>query len=84
MFGQDRHDAFWIVGVGTPHRHATTMRPGAVYSGQQVPALCSAAVKIPQATPLGREPGSRAITERCPECEREVDRAGFSTISWDF
>ncbi|GAA2815221.1 hypothetical protein GCM10010470_58300 [Saccharopolyspora taberi] len=46
--------------------------------------LCAARVKIPQATPLGREPASKAVTELCPECAREVEDSGFSAVFWDF
>ncbi|CAM06313.1 hypothetical protein A8924_0140 [Saccharopolyspora erythraea NRRL 2338] len=84
MFGPDRHDVFWIVGSGLKLRHATKMRPGAAYSGQQVPTLCDDLIKVPQATPSGREPNSKSITERCPQCSEEAERCGFSTISWDF
>ncbi|WP_344686229.1 hypothetical protein [Saccharopolyspora taberi] len=69
----DREQVWWIVPPGQRIRHAVTDRPGARPAGDVVPALCSAAVKIPYETyPPSREPRSRAITERCPECERQV------------
>ncbi|MDI2032361.1 hypothetical protein QFW96_27325 [Saccharopolyspora sp. TS4A08] len=83
-FAEDRQDAFWIVGTGQTLRHATTMRPGAVYSGQVVPALCEHEVKIPQPTPLGREPQTKNIAEKCLDCEQLIADGNFAEITWDF
>lgn len=83
-FAEDRPDVFWIVGAGQVERHATIMRPGAVYAGQCVPALCDVQVKIPQSTPLGREPQTKKVTRKCPECERAVIADNCSETMWDF
>ncbi|WP_433870540.1 hypothetical protein [Saccharopolyspora sp. CA-218241] len=84
VFHDERQDVFWIVGVGADRRHATTMRPGAVYSGQWVPSLCDVWLKIPPATPGGREPKSRAITDRCEDCARKTAEGDFAHTIWDF
>lgn len=83
-FAEDRQDVFWIVGTGQTERHATTTRPGAVYAGQCVPALCDAQLKIPQTTPLGREPNTKKITDRCFECERISAAENCAETTWDF
>jgi hypothetical protein len=69
----DREQVWWIVPAGMRLRHAITDRPGARPAGDTVHALCSAAVKLPHETwPASKEPVSRHITDRCPECERKV------------
>ncbi|GAA4610850.1 hypothetical protein [Saccharopolyspora hordei] len=80
----ERQDVFWIVGMGLTQRHATTMRPGAVYAGQVVPALCGAQLKVPQPTPIGRDPRSKSITERCPDCAARIAEADYAETTWDF
>ncbi|MDA3629194.1 hypothetical protein [Saccharopolyspora oryzae] len=80
----DRQDVFWIVGMGLAQRHATIMRPGAVYAGQAVPALCATELKIPQPTPIGRDPRSAKITDKCPTCAERVAEADFAETTWDF
>ncbi|MBE9374759.1 hypothetical protein IQ251_09905 [Saccharopolyspora sp. HNM0983] len=77
-------DLFWIVGLGTDRRHATTIRPGAVYAGQWVPALCSAQLKIPQPTPSGREPGSTSVRTLCEDCLQQAQNGDYTEVSWDF
>lgn len=83
-FAEERQDVFWVVGIGQTERHATTMRPGAVYAGQRVPTLCGGQVKIPQPTPLGREPNTKNITGKCLDCERIVTAANYAETTWDF
>ncbi|CAM00619.1 hypothetical protein A8924_1692 [Saccharopolyspora erythraea NRRL 2338] len=74
MMLSDRAQVWWIVPPGQRMRHAITESPGARPAGDRVPALCAAEVKIPYETwPASREPRSRAITDRCPECEQRVD-----------
>ncbi|WP_223839520.1 hypothetical protein [Saccharopolyspora pogona] len=58
--------------------------PGAVYAGAWVPALCETWLKIPTATPYGREPASTSITERCPECAEKVSRDEHHEHVWDY
>ena len=84
VFDDERQDLFWIVGLGLDRRHATTVRPGAVYSGQLVPSMCDSWLKIPQTTPIGREPHSKAVTEKCEECRRRTEESHFSHVVWDF
>lgn len=84
VFGGERQDVFWIVGMGLTQRHATTMRPGAVYAGQVVPALCATELKIPQSTPIGRDPRSKSITDKCPDCAERIAEADFAETVWDF
>lgn len=83
-FAEDRQDVFWIVGAGKTERHATTLRPGAVYAGQRVPVLCDVQVKIPQPTPLGREPQTKNISDKCPDCERIAAAENCVETTWDF
>ncbi len=80
----EQEDVFWIVGAGADRRHAMTMRPGAVYAGQTVTAMCGTAVKIPQPTPSGREPRSAHVTERCPDCTECTDDEVHRHVTWDF
>ena len=69
----DREQVWWIVPSGQRMRHAITERPGARPAGDVVQALCSAEVKIPYETwPATKEPTTRSITDRCPECESQV------------
>lgn len=84
VFHDERQDVFWIVGMGTDRRHAMTMRPGAVYAGQSVVALCGTTLKIPQPTPSGRPPRSKHVTEKCVECEEQSNADWFSHALWDF
>ncbi|GAA0506406.1 hypothetical protein GCM10011581_42210 [Saccharopolyspora subtropica] len=84
VFDDERQNVFWIVGSGMDRRHATTIRPGAVYAGQVISALCEQPLKIPQATPNGRMPRSKAVTDRCEECARLVADADFAETAWDF
>ena len=83
-FTEDRQDVFWIVGAGQAERHATTMRPGAVYAGQCVAALCDVQIKIPQPTPLGRDPLTKKVTRKCPACEGIAEVKNYAETSWDF
>ncbi|MGI8308941.1 hypothetical protein [Saccharopolyspora hattusasensis] len=84
VFDDERQDVFWIVGMGLVVRHATTLRPGAVYAGQSIPSLCGVSMKVPQPTPSGRMPSSKPITDKCPECSREATEANFVETTWDF
>ncbi|MGP4016783.1 hypothetical protein [Saccharopolyspora sp. 5N708] len=84
VFRDEGQDVFWIVGSGCIVRHATTLRPGAVYAGQQIPSLCDVRLKVPQPTPSGREPSTKPITDKCPECARKATDSAFSEITWDF
>ncbi|MER7015392.1 hypothetical protein ABT324_28495 [Saccharopolyspora sp. NPDC000359] len=84
VFGGEQQDVFWIVGMGLTQRHAITMRPGAVYAGQSVPALCGAELKIPQPTPIGRDPRSKAVTDKCPTCADRTTGANCTETTWDF
>lgn len=84
MLHEQLHDLFWIVGLNAERRHATTLRPGAVYAGQSVPSLCRAWLKIPQPTPSGREPGSKSVQALCEECLRHAQEGDYSETSWDF
>lgn len=69
----DREQVWWIVPAGHQMRHAITARPGSRPSGDAVPALCSASVKLPYETwPLSSEPASRNITHRCRLCEEQL------------
>lgn len=85
----DREHVWWIVPAGQRVRHAITERPGARPAGDVVHALCSSAVKLPAQTwPASKEPLSRRITERCPECELRVadqqQRTGDLVVTtWD-
>jgi hypothetical protein len=84
----DREQVWWIVPAGQRLRHAITDRPGARPAGDVVLALCSASVKLPYETwPASKEPASRRITERCPECEEEVadqqQRTDLVISTWD-
>ena len=83
MSPEELPDVFWIVGAGQAVRHATTLRPGAVYAGQRIPSLCEGQVKVPQPTPLGRDPVTKAITGKCADCERKA-HGRFAETSWDF
>ncbi|WP_295144397.1 hypothetical protein [Saccharopolyspora sp.] len=70
----DREHVWWIVGAGERVRHAITVRPGARPAGDPVVALCATTIKLPHETwPASKEPSSRRITERCPDCEQRVD-----------
>lgn len=84
VFGEQHQEVFWIVGSNTGQRHAMTTRPGAVYAGQTIPALCGAEVKIPQPTPSGRAPRSTNITARCAECAQRSDDTATTHTTWDF
>jgi hypothetical protein len=84
VFRDEQQDVFWIVGLGLTMRHATTLRPGAVYAGQWIPSLCDVQLKVPQSTPSGREPNSKPITDKCPECTQKATDANFAEITWDF
>ncbi|MBB5154503.1 hypothetical protein [Saccharopolyspora phatthalungensis] len=84
VFRDERQDAFWIVGSGLALRHATTHRPGAVYAGQWIASLCEVQLKVPQPTPSGREPNSKPVTDKCPECTQKATEANFAEITWDF
>ncbi|WP_228047008.1 hypothetical protein [Saccharopolyspora montiporae] len=84
VFHRDRVDVFWIVGAGFRIRHAMSTLPGAICAGDWEAALCATWLKIPTATPYGREPASTAITERCTECTAEVTRGGFREHVWDY
>ncbi|MEV0053914.1 hypothetical protein AB0H34_25870 [Saccharopolyspora shandongensis] len=84
VFRDERQGVFWIVGMGLPLRHATIFRPGAVYAGQSIPALCGASLKVPQPTPSGREPNSKPVTDKCQECSREAAEGDFAETTWDF
>jgi hypothetical protein len=69
----DREHVWWIVPAGQRIRHAINERPGARPAGHAVRALCSDNVKLPSHTwPASKEPASRRITDRCPECESQV------------
>jgi hypothetical protein len=69
----DREQVWWIVPAGQRMRHAITDRPGSRPAGDIVQALCMADVKLPYETwPASREPVTRRITDRCPECETKV------------
>ncbi|GAA2335702.1 hypothetical protein GCM10009854_09500 [Saccharopolyspora halophila] len=81
---EEQQDVFWIVGTGQTVRHATTSRPGAVYAGQSIPSLCDGQVKIPQPTPLGREPLTKMVTGRCADCQRKAHGRHFAETNWDF
>ena len=83
MSHEELQDLFWIVGVGQAVRHATTLRPGAVYAGQSIRSLCEGQVKVPQATPLGREPQTKGVTGKCADCERKT-QGQFAETNWDF
>ncbi|WP_243789580.1 hypothetical protein [Saccharopolyspora gloriosae] len=73
MFPDQEH-VWWIVGAGQRVRHAITVRPGARPAGDPVTALCATTIKLPHETwPATKEPSSRRITERCPECEQHVE-----------
>ncbi|GAB2760791.1 hypothetical protein GCM10027174_41610 [Salinifilum aidingensis] len=80
----EQEDVFWIVGAGADRRHAVTTRPGAVYAGQTVTAMCGTAVKIPQPTPSGRVPRSAHVTEWCTDCTERADGAAHRHVTWDF
>lgn len=84
VFRQERTDVFWIVGSGFKIRHAMTTLPGSVYTGAWVPAICETWLLIPTATPWPREPLSKAITERCPECADIVNREQHQEHTWDY
>ncbi|MDR7301074.1 hypothetical protein [Haloactinomyces albus] len=85
----DREHVWWIVPAGQQLRHAITNHPGSRPAGDLVTALCSAMVKLPYETwPASREPASRRITARCPNCQTEVaDRQetveGLIVSTWD-
>ncbi|MFC7344677.1 hypothetical protein [Saccharopolyspora griseoalba] len=83
MSHEELQDLFWIVGAGQTVRHATTRRPGAVYAGQRIQALCDGQMKVPQPTPLGREPLTKSITGKCADCERKA-QGRFAETNWDF
>ena len=83
-FPGEQQDVFWVVGLGKAERHATTLRPGAVYAGQLIPVLCGGQVKVPQSTPLGRDPGTKDITARCLECEKVVADENHAETTWAF
>lgn len=84
VFGEQHQEVFWIVGINSDQRHAMTNRPGAVYAGQTIPALCGAGIKIPQPTPSGRAPRSKDVTARCTDCAHRADDAVFAHTTWDF
>lgn len=81
---EELEDLFWIVGLGADRRHATTIRPGAVYAGQLVPSLCRAWLKIPQPTPSGRDPGSKSVRTLCEDCLQHAQDGEYAETSWDF
>lgn len=74
---------YWIVGAGMPLRHATGTRPGALPGGDWIPALCERWIRVPFDTPIGWEPRSRRVTERCARCEEVVELHQYSGITWD-
>jgi hypothetical protein len=84
VFRRERTDVFWIVGSGFKIRHAMTTLPGSVYTGAWVPALCETWILIPTATPWPREPLSKTITERCPECTTIANRKDHHEHTWDY
>jgi hypothetical protein len=83
MSHEQLQDLFWIVGAGQAVRHATTLRPGAVYAGQSIRSRCDGQMKVPHPTPLGREPETKRVTGKCADCERKA-QGRFTETNWDF
>ncbi|MBA8822996.1 hypothetical protein FHX42_000325 [Saccharopolyspora lacisalsi] len=77
-------DVFWIVGVGTHVRHATTVLPGARPGGYWVPTVCEQWIRWPFDTVSDRTPESKRITERCPTCTETAEDRDWSGSDWDF
>ena len=77
-------DAYWIVGVGLTLRHATEFRPGTFPAGEWIPTLCGRWFKVPFSTPYGREPQSKSISDKCPQCTELVQNNEYSSTNWDF